>query len=355
MLEREVTIESTGTNRPVGSQSSTESRGLVSNQSVLEAEEFITSESPNPHQSCVSMSIPTHTSAHSHFNRSASPKEVRNSPDPPVASLCRHASPQQVRACEGAGRTGRSSTQELDCGGDRDQDLGDLRRAGSSALHRREVEDPLQDGHGGAEQEQQEEVRSADLPADQPSDAHHGARDNCPASEDGDQEDLPVHQSRACGRSWVRRTLLPDLPGSVGNSTTLLRVGAQDSQRGPVRLPPGQVGTMGEVAMGKLFGTTNADQGLLQGTSRPAFQGKGQGCEGARGDPEDPSFTRIRSHGRRQCEQFSDGTAAADGGDLGNSLKEEVDHLKTERPHKKIERKEDEKTSSMGSYVEVDP
>ena len=112
--------------------------------------------------------------------------------------------------------------------------------------------------------------------------------------------------------------------GGVGESTTLLRVGAQDSQRGPVRLPSGQVGAMGEVAMGssssQLFGTTNADQGLLQGdTSRPAVQGKGQGCEGARGDPEDPSFTRIRSHVRSQREQFPDGTAATDGGDPGDS------------------------------------
>ena len=74
-----------------------------------------------------------------------------------------------------------------------------------------------------------------------------------------------------------------------------------------------------EVRPARLFGTTNADQGVLQGdTSRPAFQGEGQGCEGARGDPEDPSFTRIRSHVRRQCEQFSDGTAATDGGDLGD-------------------------------------
>ena len=90
MLEREVTVESTGTNRPVGSQSSTESRGLVSNQSILEAEEFINVESPNPHHGCVSTSIPTHTSAHSHFNHLASPKEVHESPDPPVAFPCRH-------------------------------------------------------------------------------------------------------------------------------------------------------------------------------------------------------------------------------------------------------------------------
>ena len=53
---------------------------------------------------------------------------------------------------------------------------------------------------------------------------------------------------------------------------------------------------------------------LLPGTTN----GMTHGREGARGDPEDPSFTRIRSHVRRQCEQFSDGTAATDGGDLGD-------------------------------------
>ena len=171
--------------------------------------------------------------------------------------------------------------------------------------------------HDRAEQGQQEEVRPPGLREQQAHGEDSRHRDHPGAAAPGHQEDLPDHSRLSGGSCGVRGALQSAVPRAPSPAPTVCQLGREDRHRGGMRLPPGS--------------SANWLQSPEAQHPMPTYK---QTSSGYKNTSTPATGSNGKTENMMQMMQMM------------HALKEDVDNLKAERPHKKVE-------ASSGSFVPI--